>query len=76
MQNKKFDINLKCFFCKCNLEGDTEKEYSSGDMLKCQACGELNDYDALIKVATEEGTKIVEQYAQDEITKMFKNTFK
>ncbi len=76
MQDKTFEINLKCLFCDCNLEGDTEKEYSSGDMLKCRACGELNDYDALMEVAIDEGKQVAGQYAKDEIVKMFKTAFK
>lgn len=76
MENKTFEINLKCLFCDCNLEGNTEKKFVSGDMIKCQSCGELNDYDSLIEVAIDEGKPIVEQYAKDEITKMLKNVFK
>jgi len=48
MEDKNFSISLKCMFCDCALEGDTEQELSSGDMIKCQECDELNDYDALI----------------------------
>jgi hypothetical protein len=76
MQDKTFEINLKCLFCDCNLEGNTEKKYSSGDMLKCQACGELNYYDALMEVAIDEGKQAVAQYAKDEIANMLKNVFK
>lgn len=76
MQNKTFEINLKCLFCDCNLEGDTGKEYVSGDMLKCQACGELNDYDELKEVAIDEGKQVAAEYAKDEIVKMLKNKFK
>jgi hypothetical protein len=76
MENKTFEISLKCLFCDCNLEGNTEKEYASGDMLKCQSCGEFNDYDALMEVAIDEGKLCAEQYAKDEITKILKNAFK
>ncbi len=76
MENKEFQINLKCLFCGCDLKGDTEKEVKSGDMLKCQECGELNDYDSLMDVAMEEGKAAAVDYAKDEISKMLKNIFK
>ena len=74
MEDKSFTVNLKCLFCDSPLEGDTEKEYSSGDMLECQNCKELNDYDALIDVAADEGKAIVADYAMDEISKMLKKS--
>ena len=76
MEDKSFAVQLKCLFCDCPLEGDTEKEYVSGDMLKCQECEELNDYDALIDVAAEEGKDIVADHVQSEIEKIAKNLFK
>ena len=76
MKDKSFTVELKCLFCDCPLEGDTEKEYVSGDMLECQNCHELNDYDALIDVAAEDGKELVADYAQKEIEKMLKKAFK
>ena len=76
MKDKSFTVDLKCFFCDCPLEGDAEKEYISGDMLECQNCHELNDYDALIDVAAEEGKELVADYAQKEIGKTLKKAFK
>ncbi|KAF7765531.1 hypothetical protein PUND_a1227 [Pseudoalteromonas undina] len=76
MENKQFEISLKCLFCDCELQGDTEKEYSSGDMLECQECGELNDYDALIDVAADEGREVAAKYVNEEIEKMLKKAFK
>ncbi|MGP1721131.1 hypothetical protein [Shewanella frigidimarina] len=76
MENKQFNIPLKCLFCDCELQADTEKEFSSGDMLKCQECGEFNDYDALIDVASDEGKALAEDYAKSEIKKMLKKAFK
>lgn len=76
MENKKITIPLKCLFCDCELKGDTEKEFSSGDMLECQECGELNDYDALIDVAVDEGKELAEKYAKEEIEKILKRGFK
>lgn len=76
MEDKTFTVDFKCLFCDCVLEGDTEKEYSSGDMIKCQECGELNDYDSLVEIAIEEGKEKATEYAQDEIQKMLKCIFK
>ena len=76
MENKRFEISLKCLFCDCELQSDTEKEFSSGDMLECQECGELNDYDALIDVAADEGKEVAAKYAKEEIEKMLKKAFK
>ena len=76
MEDQSFTISLKCLFCDCPLEGDIDKEYSSGDMLKCQNCEELNDYDALMDVAVDEGDSLVANYANSEIDKMLKKHFK
>lgn len=76
MKDKIFRVELKCLFCDCALEGDTEKEYSSGDMIECQNCHEENDYDALIDVAAEEGKKLVKDYAEGEIHKMLRKALK
>lgn len=53
MEDKNFSITLKCLFCDCELEENSEKELISGDMINCQECGESNDYDALMEVASE-----------------------
>ncbi|NMP04743.1 hypothetical protein HHE94_18740 [Pseudoalteromonas arctica] len=76
MEDKQFTISLKCLFCDCELRGDSEVEFSSGDMLECKECGELNDYDALIDVAVDEGKEFAAKYAKEEIEKMLKKTFK
>jgi hypothetical protein len=51
MEDKTFSVTLKCLFCGNALEGDTAREWVSGDMIPCQNCKELNDYDSLISVA-------------------------
>lgn len=76
MEDKEFNITLKCLFCGCDLQGDMAKEFQSGDMLKCQECGELNDYDSLVEVAVEEGKASVADYANKEIAKILKRIFK
>jgi len=76
MEDKNFTVTLKCFFCGDALEGDTERDWVSGDMIPCQNCKEFNDYDSLVSVALEEGKELVEEYAKGEIEKSFKNIFK
>ncbi|KPC54571.1 hypothetical protein [Amantichitinum ursilacus] len=76
MEDKQFKITLKCLFCGCDLKGDTEKTHQSGDMLKCQECGEFNDYDSLMEVGLEEGKALAVEYANNEIAKMLKGLFK
>ncbi len=76
MKDISFTIGLKCFFCDCILEGDSEKDFSSGDMLRCQHCHELNDYDVLIDIAAKKGKEIIADHAQQEIEKILKKAFK
>jgi DNA-directed RNA polymerase subunit RPC12/RpoP len=76
MENKELHITLKCLFCGCDFKGDTEKKYQSGDMLKCQECSELNDYDSLMARAIDEGKAAAAEYAKEEIEKMLKGIFK
>lgn len=76
MENKTFNISLKCLFCGCELKGDPEKQYASGDMIKCTQCEEMNDYNSLQEVALEKGKGEVFQHTKGEISKMLKKTFK
>lgn len=73
MKEKEFHVTLKCLFCGCDLSGEKDKEYHSGDLLKCQQCNELNDYDSLMQVAHEEGKAEAVDYVKDELAKMLKN---
>jgi len=43
MEDQTMSVSLKCFSCGCELQGDTEKKYKSGDLIKCQECGKLNE---------------------------------
>lgn len=76
MKDKTYDIPVKCLFCNCTLKVDTETEYKSGDLLKCQECGEDNDYDSLIQVTKDTGSKVVMEDVKKDIEKEFKNIFK
>jgi len=76
MEDKSFSINLKCVFCDSPLEGDTDKQYLSGDMLKCTNCQELNDYDSVMQIAQEEGVAIIEDEVKNELSQKLKDMFK
>lgn len=80
MNNKYFTIQHKCFFCNTPLERESNKEYNSGDMIKCQSCQELNDYDSLVEVAKEEGKRIAKEEGiriiKENLGNKMKNIFK
>lgn len=64
MSQLKFKIEIKCLFCDAVLSGKANKKYESGDMLKCQNCQELNDYDSLLSVVEEEEAEAEERIAK------------
>ena len=76
MEDTTFTIELKCLFCDVVLQGDTDIELSSGDMIECQECNEKNDYDSLIQIAKEEGVEKVSKQTKSEIEKILKKAFK
>lgn len=49
--NDEISVDLLCQFCNQQLRGEQGRTYGSGDKVKCDACGKLNDYDSLIEVA-------------------------
>ncbi|HDM8429155.1 TPA: hypothetical protein U5E40_004384 [Yersinia enterocolitica] len=65
-------ISLRCLFCQSALEGPEDAEYQSGDLIKCAACGEKNDFDSVMEVAKEEGLEL----AKSHVDKMLKGLFK
>ncbi len=69
-------IELKCMFCDAALKGDTEKEFESGDMVKCLECEELNDYDSALELAQTEGLEKVKEKALGDAKNMLKGIFK
>jgi GTP cyclohydrolase II len=70
MEKQQISIELTCLFCDCPLEVEVKKECQSGDMLKCQNCQELNDYDALVEVAGEKGLAIFSQQVDEQLDKI------
>jgi len=73
---ESFTIDSKCLFCDATLIGDTTKKYSSGDLIKCMNCGENNDYDSLIDIASTEGLEVVSKQVNEHFEKLVKDMFK
>jgi hydrogenase maturation factor HypF (carbamoyltransferase family) len=76
MEDMPLIITLRCLFCDSKLEGDTEKDFHSGDQIECQKCGESNDYDSLVDVAKEEGAERIKKQVEKEISEKIKGIFK
>ena len=59
MDVKHFLVTLKCLFCGESLEGPEDADCQSGDLIKCERCGEESDYDSVFEVAKEDAVGIV-----------------
>ena len=73
---EQIQITLLCLFCGAPLEGPDDAEYSSGDLIKCNKCEELNDYDSVIEVAKEKGIEQLSGHVEDHIKKELGKFFK
>lgn len=65
MTSEPIHITVVCLFCGADLKGPESANYSSGDLIKCQECGEHNDYDSVIEVAKEKGIAQVKQELEE-----------
>ena len=65
------EVSLKCLFCGLILDVD-EKIVKSGDQVKCNHCGEANDFDSMVKVAEEELVILAEKAIEESLGKLFK----
>ncbi len=72
----QFTVDAVCLFCGTTLQAEENAEFESGDMIKCESCGEMNDYDSVVEVAAEKGTVIVADEVMSQISKTLKKTFK
>lgn len=70
------EISLKCVFCKNNLTYDIKNPPKHGDMIKCQNCGKMNDFDATLKIAKDEGREKLKEEAIELIKKKLHKSFK
>jgi len=59
MEEEIKDVTLACLFCGTKLEITTNSEPESGDMIKCQNCKELNDYDALVALIADQEEQLL-----------------
>lgn len=76
VMDSEFKITALCLFCQAALQVDENAEFNSGDMIKCDSCGELNDYDSVIEVAKEKGIEKVKSQVEAELEKTMKKLFK
>ncbi len=74
--DKNYSIDVVCLFCDATLKAEKDKEYQSGDMIKCSGCGELNDYDSVLEIAKEKGVELVKDELEKKIKSKLKNLFK
>jgi len=67
-------VSLKCLSCDLVLDVDTEiaDNIKSGDQVKCNHCGESNDFDSMVKVVEEEITKLAEEEIEKSLGKFLK----
>ncbi|WP_455755848.1 hypothetical protein [Sulfurimonas sp.] len=56
-------ISAKCLFCGIVIEIENENELNikSGDIIKCNHCAELNDFDSIKRVAEKELENLVKE---------------
>jgi len=68
------EVSLKCLFCDLVLDVDEKivDNVKSGDQVKCNHCGEVNDFDSMVKVAEEELAILVEKAIEESLGKLFK----
>ena len=71
-------VPLQCVFCKSNLTYNTENPYKYGDIIKCQNCGKMNDFNSVMKIAINKGKEKIKDeainFVKKELQKTFKNT--
>ncbi len=69
---ENFTVELTCLFCNSVLSGDLDLEFKSGDLIKCQSCGQENDYDSLLEVAKEKAIDMAKQEIESSLKDIFK----
>lgn len=74
--DENFTIDAVCLFCNATLTAEEDNKFQLGDLIKCNTCGEMNDYDSVIEVAKEKGINKVKTQVEEEIKKSFKGLFK
>ena len=69
-------VEVTCLFCDSPIRTSDTEEYKSGDVVKCEECGEGNDFDSLLDVAKErlfqKGANAVNQQIESAMKNLFK----
>jgi hypothetical protein len=66
--DNELSVDLLCLSCQQQLRGEKNKVYRSGDQIKCDSCGELNDYDRVIEIAQKTAIELVKARTKGELT--------
>lgn len=74
MEDKNFEIKLRCVFCGYDKFDLPYEGYQpqDGEQIICPNCGQSNDYSSLRQLAIKEGHEKIKEYAVGEIRKMLK----
>jgi len=68
---ENFTITLTCLFCDAALIKKDNEEFNSDDLIKCQNCGEDNDYESVYEIAKQQGIEQVKNEVLSELKKSF-----
>ena len=66
--SEELSVDLLCLSCQQQLRGEKNKAYRSGDKIKCDSCGELNDYDQVIEAAQKTAVEMIKARVKGEPT--------
>jgi len=66
--DNKLNVDILCLSCQQQLRGEKNKAYRSGDKIKCDSCGELNDYDQVIEAAQKTAVEMIKARVKGEPT--------
>ena len=66
--DNELSVDLLCLSCQQQLRGEKNKAYRSGDRIKCDSCGELNDYDQVIEAAQKAAIELIKAKAKGDLT--------
>ena len=69
--DNEISVDLLCLSCHAQLRGEPGRTYQSGDTVKCDACGALNDYDRVIEAAQQEVARQIRERAGGEMNISF-----
>lgn len=77
--DQRTEIAIECIFCRSTQFEIPNEDYKpkQGELIKCENCGELNDFTSLEKVVHAKGKKWAEDHAhkltKDLLKKISKN---